>query len=83
LNAVYLIWGGNVFYGGLLGGIFAAVIILKKRQQCRCLPDFITPAIPLFHFLEGQVVFGRVLLWDRIFFRFYFSSFNCGGSQWD
>ena len=54
LSAVYLIWGGSVFYGGLLGGILTAVIILKKRPQYRYLLDIVTPAIPLFHF------FGRI-----------------------
>jgi len=54
LSAVYLIWGGNVFFGGLLGGILAAIIIFKKRPQYRYLLDFVTPAIPLFHF------FGRI-----------------------
>jgi phosphatidylglycerol:prolipoprotein diacylglycerol transferase len=54
LSAVYLIWGGNIFYGGLLGGILAAMIIFKKKPQYRYLPDFVTPAIPLFHF------FGRI-----------------------
>jgi phosphatidylglycerol:prolipoprotein diacylglycerol transferase len=54
LNAVYHIWGGNVFYGGLLGGMLSAVIILKKRPQYRYLLDYVAPAIPLFHF------FGRI-----------------------
>ena len=54
LNAVYLIWGGNVFYGGLLGGLLTALIIFRKRPQYRYLLDFVTPAIPLFHF------FGRI-----------------------
>jgi phosphatidylglycerol:prolipoprotein diacylglycerol transferase len=54
LTAVYLIWGGNVFYGGLLGGVLAAIIIFKKRPQYRYLLDFVAPAIPLFHF------FGRI-----------------------
>jgi phosphatidylglycerol:prolipoprotein diacylglycerol transferase len=54
LSAVYLIWGGNVFYGGLFGGTLAAVIIFKKRPQYRYLLDFVAPAIPLFHF------FGRI-----------------------
>ena len=53
LNAVYLVWGGNIFYGGLLGGIFTAAIIFKKRPKYKYLPDIVTPAIPLFHF------FGR------------------------
>jgi phosphatidylglycerol:prolipoprotein diacylglycerol transferase len=54
LGAVNLIWGGSVFYGGLLGGILAAVIIFRKRPQYRYLLDYVTPAIPLFHF------FGRI-----------------------
>jgi phosphatidylglycerol:prolipoprotein diacylglycerol transferase len=54
LNAVYQIWGGNVFYGGLLGGILTAIVIFKKRPQYRYLMDYVTPAIPLFHF------FGRI-----------------------
>ena len=54
LSAAYLIWGGNVFYGGLLGGILATIIIFKKKPQYRYLLDFVTPAIPLFHF------FGRI-----------------------
>ena len=54
LTAVNLIWGGNVFYGGLLGGILAAMIILKIRPQYRYLLDIAAPAIPLFHF------FGRI-----------------------
>jgi phosphatidylglycerol:prolipoprotein diacylglycerol transferase len=54
LSVAYLIWGGNVFYGGLLGGILAAIIILKKRPRYRYLLDFVAPAIPLFHF------FGRI-----------------------
>ena len=53
-EAIYLIWGGNVFYGGLLGGILAAIIIFKKKSQYKYLLDFVTPAIPLFHF------FGRI-----------------------
>ena len=54
LSAVSYIFGGNVFYGGLLGGILAAAIVLKKRPQYRYLLDIVTPAIPLFHF------FGRI-----------------------
>lgn len=49
------IFGGMVFYGGLIGGIIAGYI------YCRCLKldimtysDALTPAIPLFH------AFGRV-----------------------
>jgi len=54
LNAVYLIWGGNIFYGGLLGGLLTAIIIFKKKPQYRYLLDFVVPAVPLFHF------FGRI-----------------------
>jgi phosphatidylglycerol:prolipoprotein diacylglycerol transferase len=54
LTAVNLVLGGNVFYGGLLGGILAAMIILKTRPRYRYLLDIVTPAIPLFHF------FGRI-----------------------
>ena len=54
ISAVYLIWGGNIFYGGLLGGILAAIIIIKKKPQYKYLLDFAAPAIPLFHF------FGRI-----------------------
>jgi len=54
LKAVHLIWGGNIFYGGLVGGLLAAFIILKKIPRYRYLLDFVTPAIPLFHF------FGRI-----------------------
>jgi len=52
--AVNLIWGGNIFYGGLLGGILAAAIIINKRPRYKYLMDFFAPAIPLFHF------FGRI-----------------------
>jgi len=54
LTAVNLIWGGNVFYGGLLGGILAVMIILKIKPQYGYLLDITAPAIPLFHF------FGRI-----------------------
>jgi phosphatidylglycerol:prolipoprotein diacylglycerol transferase len=54
LTAINLIWGGNVFYGGLLGGILAVMILLKIRPQYRYLLDITAPAIPLFHF------FGRI-----------------------
>jgi phosphatidylglycerol:prolipoprotein diacylglycerol transferase len=54
LTAVNLIFGGNVFYGGLLGGILAAMIFLKIRPLYGYLLDIAAPAIPLFHF------FGRI-----------------------
>ena len=54
ISAVFLIWGGNVFYGGLFGGILTAIIVFRKRPQYKYLLDIVTPAIPLFHF------FGRI-----------------------
>jgi phosphatidylglycerol:prolipoprotein diacylglycerol transferase len=51
-----VIFGGSVFYGGLLGGI-ATGIIYGRRKYGPALPgvlDIIVPAIPLFHF------FGRI-----------------------
>ena len=53
-NAVYLVFGGSIFYGGLFGGIIAAIIILKKKPQLKYLLDIASPAVPLFHF------FGRI-----------------------
>ena len=54
LSAVALVWGGNIFYGGLLGGILTAIIIVKKKPCYRYLLDIVTPSVPLFHF------FGRI-----------------------
>jgi phosphatidylglycerol:prolipoprotein diacylglycerol transferase len=54
LDIAALIWGGSVFYGGLLGGLLAAKIIIHKRPQFRYLFDIAAPSIPLFHF------FGRI-----------------------
>jgi len=54
LTVVNLVWGGNVFYGGLLGGILAAMLILRIKPQYGYLLDIAVPAIPLFHF------FGRI-----------------------
>jgi phosphatidylglycerol:prolipoprotein diacylglycerol transferase len=54
-DQVYLIFGGSVFYGGLLGGIAAARIFYgKKGKEFACVLDMVTPAFPLFHF------FGRI-----------------------
>lgn len=50
-----LIFGGSVFYGGLLGGMAAAEIYIKKKGwDFGTYFDMIAPAIPLFHF------FGRI-----------------------
>ena len=53
-NLIY-IFGGSVFYGGLLGGIAAGVIYGKiKKLDLKEYSDICTPMIPLFH------AFGRV-----------------------
>lgn len=50
-----LIFGGSVFYGGLLGGLLAGYIYGKiKKVDLTLYSYIITPAIPLFHF------FGRI-----------------------
>lgn len=49
------IFGGSVFYGGLLGGIAAGLIYLKKtKKNIGEYADFAAMAAPLFH------VFGRI-----------------------
>ncbi len=53
-NAV-LIFGGSVFYGGLIGGFIAGFIYMKKKKlDIGGFTDIIAPAIPLFH------CFGRI-----------------------
>lgn len=54
---IYLvnIFGGSVFYGGLIGALLADYIYLKKKKLDITLYSYIvTPFIPLFHF------FGRI-----------------------
>ena len=47
----YLINGGIVFYGGLIGVIIGIIIVSKMRKvDVMNMLDFITPAFPLFHF---------------------------------
>ena len=49
-------FGGQVFYGGLLGGI-AGAVVYAKCARLEGFPDYadtVAPAIPLFHF------FGRI-----------------------
>lgn len=49
------IFGGSVFYGGLLGGIAAGLIYGKiKRLDLLEYSDILAPAVPLFH------CFGRI-----------------------
>ncbi len=55
MDYLITIFGGNVFYGGLLGGIFVAAIYLRKRKFN--VDPYIgvgTLCIPLFH------TFGRI-----------------------
>ena len=50
-----LLSGGYVFYGGLFGGLLAAVSYCRRyRISLRAAADFYAPALPLFH------VFGRI-----------------------
>lgn len=49
------IFGGSVFYGGLIGGMLAGYIYLKKKKlPMNIFTDIATIIIPLFHF------FGRI-----------------------
>lgn len=55
LQYLILIFGGNVFYGGLIGGLIASYITIKiRKMNIKRTTDFLTPVIPLFHF------FGRI-----------------------
>ena len=48
-------FGGQVFYGGLLGGLLAGYIYLRaKKMNVADYADLFAPAIPLFH------AFGRI-----------------------
>lgn len=54
-KVVYVIFGGSVFYGGLLGGILVGYLWLRHRQANLVLyADIMAPTTPLFHF------FGRL-----------------------
>ncbi|MCL2557947.1 MAG: prolipoprotein diacylglyceryl transferase [Treponema sp.] len=48
------LFGGSVFYGGLLGGLAAAWICVKKNKAFANHIDIIAVCVPLFHF------FGRI-----------------------
>lgn len=48
------VFGGAVFYGGLLGGLLTAAIVYKKQKLTPEYADVGACAIPLFHF------FGRI-----------------------
>lgn len=44
------LWGGQVFYGGLIGGMTAGLVFLRlKRLDIRLYMDAMAPLIPLFH----------------------------------
>ena len=50
-----LIFGGSVFYGGLFGGMAAALIVIKRRgYPAELMTDIAAPAVALFH------GFGRI-----------------------
>ena len=52
---IYMIFGGSVFYGGLLGAMGVAAIVIKCRKLSFAdVTDCAAPAAPLFH------CFGRV-----------------------
>jgi phosphatidylglycerol:prolipoprotein diacylglycerol transferase len=53
-NAYMYVFGGSVFYGGLIGGTVTAFFCVRKKNNWGYLIDIITPSIPLFHF------FGRI-----------------------
>ena len=49
------IFGGSVFYGGLIGGLITAYIYMKnKKMNINIISDLCTPIIPLFHY------YGRI-----------------------
>jgi phosphatidylglycerol:prolipoprotein diacylglycerol transferase len=55
LARLYSIFGGSVFYGGLIGGFLAGLLcVRKKRLPLPEYTDMLAPAIPFFH------IFGRV-----------------------
>lgn len=55
IQAVMAIFGGSVFYGGLLGGLFAAWLYLKAtKRDIELYMWMLAPIIPFFHF------FGRI-----------------------
>ena len=49
-RALVNLFGGSVFYGGLLGGIAAALLTMKKRRlEMAVFSDMFAVSIPLFH----------------------------------
>ncbi len=55
INCLQKLFGGSVFYGGLIGGLIAVLIYTKKhKMNIKRIFDILAPGIPLFHF------FGRI-----------------------
>lgn len=55
VQLLFLLLGGSVFYGGLLGGILAGFIYVKvAKLDIQVFSSLAAPAIPLFH------IFGRI-----------------------
>ena len=55
ISNIVFIFGGSVFYGGLLGGLLGGFIYLKiQKWDVGFWSDLVAPGIPLFHF------FGRI-----------------------
>ncbi len=69
VNRAVEIFGGAVYYGGLIGGVFLAYKYLKRQKlSVKDYGDVASPAIPLFHF------FGRMGC---------FLSGCCFGVEWE
>ncbi len=50
INAMVNVFGGSVFYGGLIGGLFVGFITLKcKKMNIHIFADMVAVTIPLFH----------------------------------
>lgn len=55
INNIAYVFGGSVFYGGLIGGIIAGMITIKvKKYPAADITDCAAPTVALFH------TFGRV-----------------------
>lgn len=54
IDRMAVIFGGSVFYGGLLGGLFVGMLCYKKMKLTPLYADIAACSIPLFHF------FGRL-----------------------
>lgn len=55
IGACRVVFGGSVFYGGLLGGMLVGIVLIHKKNLDGTLyTDALAPCIPLFH------VFGRI-----------------------